>query len=84
MGTITISVDDTVEAQFRKVAKRILGERKGYLGEATTEAMRLFIREKTQEAIRTDALLLMENEYHFGRRSARECTDLHDPTIGPD
>lgn len=77
MGTITISVDDQVEAKFREVAKRVLGDRKGYLGEATTDAMRLYIREKTQEAIRHDALLLMEKEYHYGNRAARTRSDLH-------
>jgi hypothetical protein len=82
MGTITISVDDAVEEKFREVAKRVLGERKGYLGEATTEAMRLYIREKTQEEIARDARMLLEKEYHFGSRRATTRGDLHDRSTG--
>lgn len=78
MGTITISIDDDVEKQFRKVAQDTLGERKGYLGEATTEAMRLYIREKTQAEIAKDAILLLESGVHYGVRYARSRADLYE------
>jgi predicted transcriptional regulator len=78
MGTITISVDDDVEKQFRKVASDTLGERKGYLGEATTEAMRLYIREKTQAEIAKDALILLESGVHYGTRHAQTRADLYE------
>ena len=66
MGTITISVDDDIEKTFREVAERKLGKRKGYLGQATTEAMKLWIREMTQEEIANDALHLMEASVEYG------------------
>jgi len=37
MGTITITFDNDTEQRFREAAKKKLGERKGYLGKATTE-----------------------------------------------
>jgi hypothetical protein len=51
MGTITISVDNETERKFREVAIRVHGKRKGALGEATTEALNLWVKEKMQEEI---------------------------------
>ncbi len=66
MGTLTISVDDDTEKTFREVAERKLGKKKGYLGQATTEAMKLWIREMTQEEIANDALHLLERSVDYG------------------
>ncbi|WP_292364726.1 MULTISPECIES: hypothetical protein [unclassified Methanoculleus] len=78
MGTITLSIDDRTEQAFRRLAEKILGKRKGSLGEAATEAMNLWIREKTQEAIACDALDLTETAYHLGERRYASRKDLYD------
>lgn len=78
MGTITLSIDDQTEEDFRQLVERILGKRKGALGEAATEAMSLWIREKTQEAVARDALDLAEKAYHLGARRYTSRKDLYD------
>ena len=82
MGTITISVDDDTEKRFRKAAKKKLGERKGYLGKATTEALESWILKQTQEEIARDALALLETGYHPGRHLYKERKDLYDRATG--
>ena len=82
MGTITISVDNDTEKRFREAAKKKLGERKGYLGKATTEALDLWIRKQTQEEIARDALDLLKFGYHLGKHLYKERKDLYDRTTG--
>ncbi|GAB6103238.1 hypothetical protein JCM16138_24610 [Thermococcus atlanticus] len=43
MGKITLTVDDAVEEEFRKLAAQKYGARKGALGSALTEAMLMWI-----------------------------------------
>jgi len=78
MGTITLSIDDRTEQAFRRLAEKILGKQKGYLGEAATEAMNLWIREKTQEEIARDALELTEKAYHLGEKRYTSRKDLYE------
>jgi len=78
MGTMTISVDDTIEQKFRARAKKVHGERKGSLGQAVTEAMDLWIAENDQREIAQSALALMENGHDLGKRKYRTRDDLHD------
>lgn len=78
MGTITLSIDDETERLFRKTAKQVVGERKGYLGEAATDAMKLWIHEKTQKAIAQDALDLIRKTYRFGEKRYNSRKDLYD------
>jgi hypothetical protein len=47
------------------------------LGEATTEALNLWVKEKKQEEISRTALILMEKEYDLGVRHYRTREDLH-------
>ena len=82
MGTITISVDDDTEKRFRAAAKKKLGERKGYLGKATTEALEIWVRKQTQEEIARDALALLETGHHLGRHTYTERKDLYDRATG--
>lgn len=84
MGTITICIDDATEQRFREVAKTILGGKKGYLGRATTEAIALWIRDKEQETIAEQGLLLLEKEHHLGKYGFRSRGDIHDRTSCPD
>ena len=78
MGTITISIDDEIDRKFREVVTRVHGKRKGALGEATTEALNLWVKEKTQEEISRTALLLMEKGYDLGVRHYHTREDLHE------
>ncbi len=78
MGTITISIDDEIDRKFREVVTRVHGKRKGALGEATTEALNLWVKEKMQEEISRTALLLMEKEYDLGVRHYHTREDLHE------
>jgi len=78
MGTITLSIDDETEQRFRSTARKVIGERKGYLGKAATDAMKLWIHEKTQEAIAKDALELIRKTYRFGEKKYSSRKDLYD------
>ena len=49
MGKITVVVDDDIEREFRKAVARRHGVRKGALGIAVSEAMKLWIK-KVKEA----------------------------------
>jgi len=78
MGTITISVDDNTEKRFREAAKKKLGERKGYLGEATTEALELWVQKQTQEELAQRALELLGKERHLGKLLYTTRQEIHD------
>jgi hypothetical protein len=83
MGTITITVDDDTEKRFREAAKKKLGERKGYLGKATTEALESWVQKQSQEEIARDALALLETGHRPGKHFYTERKDLYDRTTGP-
>lgn len=82
MGTITICIDDMTERRFREVARRRIGDKKGSLGRATTEALELWIRQQTQEEIARGALDLLEEGFDFGKRRYRKREDLYDDRTG--
>ncbi|MDO8872348.1 MAG: hypothetical protein Q7V05_06420 [Methanoregula sp.] len=82
MGTITISINDDTEKRFREAAKKKLGERKGYLGKATTEALECWVRKQTQEEVARDALVLLETGHHLGKHLYMERKDLYDRATG--
>jgi len=82
MGTITISNDDATEKKFRDVARRRIGDRKGSLGKATTEALELWIRTQTQEEVAQEALRLLKQGYDLGKRKYRTRDDLYERRTG--
>ncbi len=59
MGTITISVDDEVEKEFRKTVENE-GGKKGDLGRAVTEAMKKWSDEKKMKDIVERQKMFME------------------------
>ncbi|MBI2583247.1 MAG: hypothetical protein HYW25_01145 [Candidatus Aenigmarchaeota archaeon] len=59
MGTITITVEDRVEKEFREIVKE-QGGRKGDLGRAITEAMEKWAEEKKQKEIAERQMKLSE------------------------
>lgn len=60
MGTITISVDDNIEEEFRKLVDEYRGRKKGELGKAVTEAMKKWTEEKKQREIAERQMKLSE------------------------
>ena len=80
MGTITISINDDTEKRFREAAIKKLGQRKGYLGKATTEALEHWVRLQSQEEIARDALVLLETGHYLGKHLYTERKDLYDRT----
>jgi len=67
MGTITISVDDEIEMQFREVVKEEIGETKGSIGSAVTEALNLWITQKQQTEISQRQLALISKGFRLGK-----------------
>ncbi|MBI2971295.1 MAG: hypothetical protein HYY37_02650 [Candidatus Aenigmarchaeota archaeon] len=51
MGTITVSVDDDIEREFRRIVEAYKGGKKGDLGRAVAEAMKHWTEEKIQKEI---------------------------------
>jgi predicted transcriptional regulator len=84
MATITICIDDATEERFRELAKTVIGEKKGYLGRAVTEAITLWIRDKEQATIAREALALLEKEHRLGKFAYRSREDIHDRKSCPD
>lgn len=60
MGTITISVDDKIESEFRKAVVDFEGGKKGDLGKAVTEAMETWMKGKRQKEIAERQIMLSE------------------------
>ena len=77
MGTITANVDDKTEKKFRLAAGSVYGKRKGYLGEAITEAMELWVR-KEFENNTARALEMLRKGLNLGKLTYKERSELHD------
>ena len=78
MGTMTISVDNDVEQQFRALAQKIYSKKKGYLGNAVTSAMKKWIDEMTQKQISERELKLLENGFDMGKFKFRSREELYE------
>ena len=76
MGTITVNVNDDVEKKFRKAASTKYGTRKGYLGEAITEAMKTWIRSESNNVKR--AFELLEKGHNSGGLTYKSREELHE------
>lgn len=59
MATITISIKDDVEKEFRNVVKRRLGEGKGVLGKAVEDALQKWMHDEKQRQIAREASEMM-------------------------
>lgn len=76
MGTITVNVQDEVEKKFREVAGSIYGRRKGHLGRALTEAMKIWIKKKEETHV-IKALHLLEKGFKMGKITYKKREELH-------
>ncbi|MBS3113487.1 hypothetical protein J4448_00135 [Candidatus Woesearchaeota archaeon] len=59
MATITISVKDEVDKEFRETVRKRLGQGKGVLGKAVEEAMESWIHDEKQKEIAKRAMEMM-------------------------
>ncbi len=60
MGTITISVNDEVEKEFRESVKKKIGQGKGVLGKAVEEAMKKWVHDEEQQKIAAELKKMMD------------------------
>ncbi len=67
MGTLTIKVDEKIEKKFREEAVKKFGAKKGYLGSAVEDAMKLWLMQEEQEEIKKRALAMMEKGFDMGK-----------------
>ncbi len=77
MGTMTISVEDAVEAKFREQVREQIGTGKGTLGTAITEAMQLWVEQKAQKQITRELLVIMEKGYEMGKITYKNRDELY-------
>ena len=75
---ITVSVDAEVEERFRRTAKAVHGKRKGYLGKALTDAMKVWTREREQTDNVAATLRLLEDGLDIGVERYRSRDELHE------
>ena len=66
MTTITVNVDDEVYERFRKIAAEEYNSKKGFLGDAITDGMRVIIRNKEQDAAGQRLLARARKGYKLG------------------
>lgn len=78
MGTITITVEDNVEKDFRKTVSETSGDSKGVLGKAISEAMKEWIEEKKQKRVANEMLALLDKGFKMGRLKKISREELHE------
>ena len=60
MAIITISIDDSINNEFRKIVEKKLGKGKGILKKAIMEAIKKWIEEEEQTKIAERQIKLMK------------------------
>ena len=60
MATITISVKDDVNKEFRETVRKKLGQGKGVLGKAVEEAMQKWMHDEEQRKIAAELKKMMD------------------------
>ncbi|MBI3036652.1 hypothetical protein HYY73_02760 [Candidatus Woesearchaeota archaeon] len=66
MATITVNVDDEVYGKFRKLASEEHNGKKGFLGDAITDAMKKVMQESEVEAARQRLREKLRRGYNLG------------------
>ena len=77
MGTITINVDDEIEKEFRKLANEESKGKKGFLGDAITEAMKKWISEKEQKEISMREIKILKKGFKLGKITYKKREELY-------
>ena len=76
MRIITVSVDDKVEKKFREIAALVHGKKKGYLGKAITEAMRLWMETHEKSTI-AKVVKMLDKGFYMGGVTYKKREELH-------
>jgi hypothetical protein len=76
--TITVNVDAEVEKEFRRTAKAVHGKKKGYLGKALTEAMKVWTKERERTDNVAAIMSLLEEGIDMGVERYRSRDELHE------
>lgn len=77
MGTITVNVDDEIEEEFRKIASEEFKGKKGFLGDAITEAMKEWVKEKEQEEISKREIEILKKGFKLGKITYKKREELY-------
>ena len=67
MGTITVNINNAIEQEFRNVVKQKIGEGKGTLGKALSEAMKNWVEAQQQKQIVEEMTLLLRKGFDLGK-----------------
>ena len=78
MATITVNVSDEIEEKFRAEVKEHLGEGKGVIGRAVSEAFAKWIQQKRQEHITNDLRKLLDKGLKIGKILYKKREELYD------
>ncbi len=78
MGTITVTVEDKVEENFRKTVSETKGKGKGILGSATNEAMKDWVGKQRQKKISKEMLVLLDKGFEMGKFKNVSRDELHE------
>lgn len=78
MGTMTISIDDEVEREFRTTVGGIKGHYKGALGDALNEVITKWIEAVKQENARKQALEQLHKGFDMGKINYSKREELYE------
>ncbi|MBI2141045.1 hypothetical protein HYU16_01335 [Candidatus Woesearchaeota archaeon] len=81
MVTITVNVDDEVYQKFRENAAQARNGKKGFLGDAITEAMRNHVEENEQEVIKKRLLERLRKGVNVGFKGYKCRSELYDERV---
>ena len=81
MATITISVKDDIDKEFRETVKKKLGQGKGVLGKAVEEAMEKWVHEQKQKEIAKRAMEMMNKGLYSLKRYKFNRDEIYDRGI---
>ncbi|MCL4325259.1 MAG: hypothetical protein M1481_00250 [Candidatus Thermoplasmatota archaeon] len=74
--TITISIDEEINQEFRATAEKLYGRKKGYIRKALTEAIKQWLQEKNTEVVVSSIGILKEGIKMKSWKFSRD--DLHE------
>ncbi len=76
MGIITVSIDDKIEEQLRRLARARFNKKKGELGAAINEALKEWAEKKEQASIE-EGLELLRKGINMGGMITKKREDWH-------
>ena len=77
MATITVTVDDEIEARFRAKALQKFGKKKGMLGKAFNSAMDNWVESEKDDAVE-ETLKMLKKGINLGGITYKSRDELHE------